>query len=77
MWIRSANRNPLPDDRISALSELKAFADDKVNVIQNINFISHRVENCAGKEENSRYQHFLPFPQCFQKAFYLGVSRKD
>ena len=31
-----------------------------------------RVENIVGKEENAGYQHFLLFPQCFQKAFFLG-----
>ena len=30
------------------------------------------VENIAGKGENAGYQHFLIFPQCFQKAFCLG-----
>ena len=29
-----------------------------------------RIENIAGKEENAGYQHFLFFPQCFQKAFF-------
>ena len=28
-----------------------------------------RIENIVGKEENSGYQHFLLFPQCFQKPF--------
>ena len=26
-----------------------------------------RVENILGKGENAGYQHFLLFPQCFQK----------
>ena len=26
------------------------------------------VENIVGKGENSGYQHFLLFPQCFEKA---------
>ena len=26
-----------------------------------------RVENIVGKGENAGYQHFLLFPQCFQK----------
>ena len=32
-----------------------------------------RVENIVGEGENAGYQHFLLFPQCFQKGFYLGV----
>ena len=30
------------------------------------------VENIARKGENAGYQHFLLFPQCFQKASILG-----
>ena len=44
------------------------FADDKFNVTKNIELVAHRVENIMGKG----YQHFLPFPQCFQKALSLG-----
>ena len=31
-------------------------------------FTLERVENSVGKGENAGYQHFLLFPQCFQKA---------
>ena len=34
-----------------------------------------RVENIVGKGENAGYQHFLLFPQCFQKASYTGSSK--
>ena len=34
--------------------------------------ICHRIENIVGKGENAGYQHFLLFPQCFQK---LSVSK--
>ena len=30
------------------------------------------VENIAAKGENAGYQHFLLFPQCFQKASFSG-----
>ena len=29
------------------------------------------VKNIVGKEENPPYQHFLPLPQSFQKAFFF------
>ena len=29
-----------------------------------------RVENTVGKRENAGYQHFLLFPQCFQKVSF-------
>ena len=63
--------NPLPDDTISGLPKLKAFANDKSNVTQNIKVVFHRIENIAGKEENAGHQHFLLFPQCFPRAFFL------
>ena len=33
-------------------------------------FIFDRIENIVGKGENAGYQHFLLFPQCFQKASF-------
>ena len=30
-------------------------------------FVLDWVRNIVGKGENTGYQHFLPFPQCFQK----------
>ena len=34
-----------------------------------------RVENNVGKGEIARYEQFLLFPQCFQKAYFPGVSK--
>ena len=34
-----------------------------------------RVENIVGKVENTGYQHFLLFPQCFQKATLSGLLK--
>ena len=31
-----------------------------------------RVENIVGKGENADYQHFLHFPQSFQKTSFSG-----
>ena len=33
------------------------------------------VENTVGKREIARYEQFLPFPQCFQKACFPGASK--
>ena len=66
-----AQFNPSPDDKILGLPKLKAFADDKLNVTQNIKVVFHRLEYIVGKEENAGYQHFPLFPQCFLKAFFL------
>ena len=43
-----------------------------LNVAQNLNFALKRVENTVGKGENAGNQHFLLYPQCFQKASYPG-----
>ena len=34
-----------------------------------------RIENIVGKEENAGYQHFLLFPQCFQKLSFSGLFK--
>ena len=51
-------------------SKLKAFADEKINVIEKLKFVLERVENIVGEGENAAYHHFLVFPQCFQKASF-------
>ena len=60
--------NPLPTDKILGWTKLKAFADDNSNVIQMAQYFHDRVEKIVGKGESAGYQHFLHFPQCFQKA---------
>ena len=59
--------NSLPNDTFLDWSKLKAFAVDKINVIEKL-FVLERVENIVKKGENAGYQHFLLFPQCFQKG---------
>ena len=55
-----------------AKSKLKAFADDRLKGIHMAKFVLDKIENIVAKEENAGYQHFLLFPQCFQKAFSSG-----
>ena len=62
----------LSNDKFSDWSKLKAFADDKLNLTENLKLELEMVENIVGKGENAGYQHFLLFPQCFQKASILG-----
>ena len=64
-----ATFNSLPDDKVLDWSNLKAFADDKINETEKLKFVMGRIENIVGKGENAGYQHFLFFPQCFQEAF--------
>ena len=37
--------------------------------------LSKQVENTVGKGETARYEQFLLFPQCFQKACFPGASK--
>ena len=67
--------NPLSDDKIVDLSNLKTFADDYLYMNQKLKFALGRVENIVGKGENAGNQHFLLFPQCFQKASSLELLK--
>ena len=50
----------------------KAFADDKIDGIEKLKFILGKVKNIVGKGEDAGFQHFLLFPQYFQKASFSG-----
>ena len=69
--IRVKRVNPLSNDKILDQSTVKAFADDKLKVIQMAKFVLDKTENIVEKEENAGYQNFLLFLQCFQKAFSI------
>ena len=69
--------NSLPNDKFLAWSKLKAFADDKFLVAEMMISVFDRVENIVEKGENAGYQHFLLFPQCFQKASYTRSLKKS
>ena len=42
---------------------------------ENSRKLSKRAENTVGKGEIARYEQFLLFPQCFQKACFPGASK--
>ena len=66
--------NPLPRQILDS-SKLKEFADDNFKFDENGRKLSKQVENNVGKGEIARYEQFLLFPQCFQKACFQGVSK--
>ena len=37
--------------------------------------VSDRQENIVGNGENAGYQHFLLFPQCFEKPYLVGPPK--
>ena len=69
--------NSLPKHKILGMTKLEAFADDKINIAQMMISVFDRVENIVGKGENAGYQHFLLFPQCFQKASFSGLLKVE
>ena len=58
--------NPLPDNKI---------LDDIFIFDENSRKFSKRVENTVSKGEIARYEQFLLFLQCFQKACFLEASK--
>ena len=59
----------LPNDKMADQSNLKAFADNILNVVQMMICVTDWVAFSPGN------QHFLLFPQCFQKAFSPGLLK--
>ena len=66
---------PITKRHILDSSKLKVFADDNFKFDENGSRISKQVENTVGKGEIARYEQFLLFPQCFQKACLPGASK--
>ena len=66
---------PFPKRQILDSSKLTDFADDNSKFDENGRKFSKWVENTVGKGEIARYEKFLLFPQCFQKACFPGASK--
>ena len=54
---------------------MKQSAYDNFEFVENSRKFSKQVENTVGKGEIARYEQFLLFPQCFQKACFPRVSK--
>ena len=66
---------PFPKQQILDSSKLKEFAEDNFKFDENGRKLSKLVQNIVGKGEIARYEQFLLFPQCFQRACFPGVSK--
>ena len=75
MPISGASNKPITRRQILDSSKLKEFADNNFKFDENGRKLSKRVENTEGKGEIARYEQFLLFPQCFQKACFPGASK--
>ena len=69
------NLEPITRRQILVSSKLKEFADDNFKLDENDRKLTKWVENTVGKGEIARYEQFLLFPQCFQKASFPGTSK--
>ena len=57
------------------LFQTKEFADDNFKFDENGRKLSKWAENTVGKGEIARYEQFLLFSQCFQKACFPEASK--
>ena len=56
----------------------KIWRQEKVSSHVNLlGILCEKVENIVGKGENAAYQHFLLFPQHFQKVSFSGLWSRD
>ena len=67
--------NSLPNDKILDWPKLRAFADDKLNAIEKLNFVLGLVENIVGKVENAGFQHFVLSHIVFKSFIFLEVLK--
>ena len=68
-----ATFNPLPDKKFYTLPNWKSFENFKFD--ENGRKLTKWVENTVGKGEMARYEQFLLFPLCFQKARFPQASK--
>ena len=59
---------PFPKQQVLDSSNIKVFADDNFNVVENGKKLSKQVENIVGKGEIACYEQFLLFPKCFRNT---------
>ena len=57
------------------LFQTEEFADNNFKFDENGRKLCKWIENTVGKGEIARYEQFLLFPQCFQKACFPGASK--
>ena len=63
------------DNKILDWSKLIQSADNNFEFDENSRKFSKLIENTVGKGEMARYEQFLLFPQCFQKACFPRASK--
>ena len=69
--------NSLPNDKISDWPKWKAFADNKIDATEKLNFVLGWGENILGKGENAGNHHFSFSHNVFSKGFFLRVIKSQ
>ena len=67
--------SPITRRQILDWSKSKQSADNNFKFYENNRKFFKQVENTVGKGEIARYEQFLLFPQCFQKAYFPRASK--
>ena len=67
--------NPFPHNRILDQTQLKAFADDKLNVTKMIIFVCDRLENIVGRGEIACISNFSFSHYVLKKLFSLTLLK--
>ena len=67
--------NSLPNDKFLDSSNLKAFADNKLNLAEKLKFVLGRVETIVRKRRKYWLPVFSPFPTMFSKGFFFRVVK--
>ena len=67
--------NSLRNGRVLHLSNLKAFADNKLNVAQMMEYVAERVKKKCGKRRKCRLAVFYPFPTIFLECVFFRVVK--
>ena len=60
---------------LSQMRQKMSLCGNGLIAVQMMIGVTDRVEKIVGKGENAGYQHFLLFPQCFQKASFPGLFK--
>ena len=63
--------NPFPNDKSSDVTKLKAFAEDKIEVVKVKISVFDRVENTVGKRRKCWLPAFSPFPYSVFQSLLL------
>ena len=57
------------------LLQIESICRQELNKPEIMNSVFNRTEIVVGNGENAVYQHFLLYPQCFEKSIIIGIVK--